>query len=124
MEEAAVSPYGIENIRRFSHLPIDWNLSPEDAVALYLEWGNNNWRAEHPPVRSRDDVARYFVVDTWQAEPVVRLVQRNSEQAEDLAVFPLPSDLRRAFIKEYGSLKGIFEPTPAIKDWLRSRLSS
>lgn len=124
MEKRAATPHCAENLRRFSLLPIDWDLSPEDAVALYLEWGNNNWHAEHPPVRSRDDVALYFVVDTWEKEPVIRLVQRNSEQAEDLAVFPLPPDLRRAFLEEYGGLKGIFEPSPAIKDWLRSQMYS
>ena len=31
-------------LRPFADMPIDWNLSPEDAVTLYLEWGNNNWR--------------------------------------------------------------------------------
>lgn len=56
-------------LRQFSGLSIDWNLAPEDAVTLYLEWGNNNWHAEHPPVRSKDDVATYFVVDNWCETP-------------------------------------------------------
>lgn len=111
-------------LARFRDLPIGWNLSPEDAVTLYLEWGNNNWHAEHPPVRSKKDVAHYFVVDNWREEPIVRLVRRNSEQADDLAALPLPPGLRQAFAEEYGSLRGIFEPTPSIKDWLRKQLYS
>lgn len=110
------------DLRQFSGMPIDWNLTPEDAVTLYLEWGNNNWHADHPPVRSRDDVAVYFVVDNWGAAPMVRLVRRNSEEAVDLAALRLPPALEQAFLKEYGGLKGIFEPTPAIKNWLREEL--
>ncbi len=41
-----------DQLKAFSSLPIEWNLDPADAVTLYLEWGNNDWRAEHPPVRS------------------------------------------------------------------------
>ena len=37
----------------FADQQIDWNLTPEMAVTLYLEWGNNDWRSEHPPVRSK-----------------------------------------------------------------------
>lgn len=109
-------------LRQFSDLSIDWNLAPEDAVTLYLEWGNNNWHAEHPPVRSKDDVATYFVVDNWRETPTVRLVRRNSEEAVDLVSLPLPPDLERAFLAEYGGLKGVFEPTPAIKRWLQQEL--
>lgn len=111
-----------QHLRGFADMPIDWNLSPEDAVTLYLEWGNNNWRGEHPPVRSKDDVATYFVVDNWGATPTVRLVRRNSEEAVDLVTLSLPPDLERAFLAEYGGLKGVFEPTPAIKNWLKQEL--
>ena len=44
------------SLAAFSDQQIDWNLSPEMAVTLYLEWGNNDWRSEHPPVRSKSDV--------------------------------------------------------------------
>ena len=97
----------------FADQQIDWNLTPEMAVTLYLEWGNNDWRSEHPPVRSKSDVATYFVVDAWQDPLKVRLVRRNSESADDLVT---------AFRDEYGSLKGVFEPLPVIKDWLKKEL--
>ncbi|MEG2171737.1 MAG: hypothetical protein RRY29_00595 [Desulfovibrionaceae bacterium] len=106
----------------FSHYTIDWNLSPEHAVTLYLEWGNNDWHAEFPPVRSKADYATYFVVDTWGEKPIVRLVRRNSEAAVDLVSLPLPLNLLSNFTEEYGKLRGIFEPTPAIKDWLRHEI--
>lgn len=109
-------------LQQFSHHTIDWNLSPEIAVTMYLEWGNNDWHAEHPPVRSKEDYATYFVVDTWGEHPIVRLVRRNSEAAEDLTAFDLPPQLMDNFYEEYGKLRGIFEPTPLIKDWLRQEL--
>lgn len=110
------------SLAAFSDQQIDWNLSPEMAVTLYLEWGNNDWRSEHPPVRSKSDVATYFVVDAWQDPLQVRLVRRNSESADDLVTVPLPEPLAKAFRDEYGSLKGVFEPTPIIKDWLKQEL--
>ncbi len=107
------------NLKDCGNLPIDWNLGPEDAVTLYLEWGNNNWHAEHAPVRSKSDYAIYFVVDNWKFPPTLRLVRRNSEAAEDLLSMPLPPALQEDFLKEYGGLKGVFAPTPAIKEWLK-----
>ncbi len=108
----------------FRNLDIDWDLGPEDAVTMYLEWGNNNWRGERPPVRSKSDESVYFVVDAWQSPPLVRLIRRNSENSEELAALPLPDDLQQEWGKEFGGLRGVFEPTPAIKSWLRRCLSS
>ncbi len=107
---------------KFSHLNIDWNLSPEQAVTLYLEWGNNDWHAEHPPVRSKEDVAHYFVLDNWGDEPVVRLVRRNSEQAEDLATLRLPQELLPQVKEELAGLRGISMPPEFVKDWLKQEL--
>lgn len=98
---------------------VDWDMTPELAVTLYLEWGNNDWRSPHPPIRSRDEAVIYFVVDSWKEPPVARLVRRRIDAAEDLAVIPLPDALVRVFREEYGELKGVFEPLPPVKAWLR-----
>lgn len=103
----------------FAHENIDWDMTPELAVTLYLEWGNNDWRSPHPPVRSREDVSIYFVVDAWQEPLMARLVRRNMDAAEDLVSIPLPEDLVRLFRAEYGTLKGVFAPQAEIKAWLR-----
>ena len=84
-----------DQLKAFSSLPIEWNLDPADAVTLYLEWGNNDWRAEHPPVRSKDDFAHYFVLDNWTDHPTLRLVMRNSEATEDLWVSPSSQGTRK-----------------------------
>ena len=111
-------------LKEFATHVIDWELGPEDAVTLYLEWGNNNWHAKHAPVRSKEDFATYFVVDAWPSSPVVRRVRRNSEEAVDLLTLALPPELEKAFREEYGSLKGVFAPTPAIREWLKHEMYS
>lgn len=109
-------------LKDFSLYNIDWNLTPEQAVTMYLEWGNNDWTSEYPPVRSKDDVSTYFVVDTWQDPPIIRLVRRNSENAEDLFTMPMPTELLPEFRKQNGDLRGISAPTPAVKAWLQKQL--
>ena len=61
---------------------IDWDMTPEEAVRLYLEWGNN-WARGNYVIRSKKDVTHYFVVNTWR-KPVVYLIRRNSDEAEEL----------------------------------------
>jgi hypothetical protein len=107
----------------FLNLDIDWNLTPEHAVTMYLEWGNNDWNAEYPPVRSKSDVSRYFVIDAWEDVPHIRLVQRNSEKAEDLVSFPLPEELMPGFRKEHGTKKGLYAISEEVKEWLRKEMS-
>ena len=109
-------------LKDFALYDIDWNLTPEHAVTMYLEWGNNDWHSEYPPVRSKDDVSHYFVVDSWQNPPVVRLVRRNSEQAEDLITVPLPEELLAVFHQAHGNWRGISAPTPTVKAWLKHEL--
>jgi len=109
-------------LQPFQHLDIDWNLTPEHAVTMYLEWGNNDWNAEYPPVRSKSDVSRYFVVDAWEGAPMIRLVQRNSENAEDLVSFPLPEELLPGFREIHGDKKGLYSISEEIKAWLKKEM--
>jgi hypothetical protein len=112
----------MNTLKSFRYLDIDWDLNPEDAVTLYLEWGNNDWRAPFPPVRSKEDYVIYFVVDTWCAPPKIRLLRRNSENLEELLQVDLPEALRADFAAEYGTLRGLYAPTQAIKAWLKAEL--
>ncbi|EFL50612.1 conserved hypothetical protein [Solidesulfovibrio fructosivorans JJ]] len=102
-----------------SNLVIDWDMTPEDAVTLYLEWGNNSWYAEHKPVTGKHDFSTYFVVNTWSGKPELSLVRRNSEDCVELASFDLPEDLARDFMEEQGGNKGVYAPNEAIKEWLQ-----
>lgn len=110
------------SLKDFALYDIDWDLTPEDAVTLYLEWGNNDWKAEYPPVRSKDDVAIYFVIDSWKEPPVIRLVKRNSENVEDLFSMPMPKELMADWREYNGDLKRVSAPTPKIMEWLKKQM--
>lgn len=101
---------------------IDWDLAPEDAVTMYLEWGNNDWHSPRAPVRSKSDESVYFVVDTWEEVPVIRLLRRNSEECVELASLPLPDHLLPSWREENGRARGVFVPGAAVNAWLREQL--
>ncbi len=96
---------------------IDWDMTPEEAVRLYLEWGNN-WAGGNYVIRSKNDVTYYFVVNTWKASPRVFLVKRNSEIAEELAEFELPEAVKGPFLDSVGHQKGVYAIEGPVKDWL------
>lgn len=100
---------------------IDWEMTPEEAVRLYLEWGNN-WASGNYVIRSKDDETLYFVINTWKENPIVYLVRRNSEDAREIARIRVPEDLARRYMAENGNLKGVYAIEGEVKTWLRREL--
>lgn len=110
-------------LKRFKNLEIDWEMTPEDAVALYLEWGNTGYGGSYERrVKSKDDYSNYFVVYNWDEHPKVCLVRRNSDGAEDLACLRVPDELNPEFQKEVGKLKGVYKVNKPIRNWLEDEL--
>ncbi len=99
---------------------IDWDMTPEEAVTLYLEWGNN-W-AHGRVIRSKEDYSNYFVVYAWEDPPVVYLIRRNSEGSEELAEIELPEDVRQWFMESVGYNKGVYAVEGMVRQWLESEL--
>ena len=114
----------IEDIKKNKHLlnSIDWDMTPEEAVTLYLEWGNN-WAHGNYVIRSKDDVSHYFVINTWENAPVIYLIRRNSEQATELAKIDLPGNLVDDFLYTIGHNKGVYSIEGKVKDWLQNELN-
>lgn len=100
---------------------VDWEMTPEDAVRLYLEWGNN-WVYGNYVIRSKDDVSHYFVVYAWEDPPVILLIRRNSESAEELARIEMPENIRNRFLDDIGHNKGVYALDGEVKDWLQEQL--
>ncbi len=115
----------LEDIRKNKELSnaIDWDMTPEEAVRLYLEWGNN-WARGNYVIRSKDDVTHYFVVNTWKEEPVIYFIRRNSDEAVELAEIAMPQDLKERFMKSVGNNKGVYAIEGEVRDWLRSQLNA
>jgi len=113
----------LEEIKKDPELvnAIDWSMTPEEAVRLYLEWGNN-WAHGNYVIRSKDDVSYYFVINTWEKIPVIYLIRRNSEQADELAKINLPDRLKNRFLNSIGHNKGVYAIDNEIKIWLKSEL--
>lgn len=97
---------------------INWDMTPEEAVRLYLEWGNNWARGDGYVIRSKDDFTVYFVVNCWSRPYCVYLIRRNSDEAVELAKFELPE----RFEKPVCELKGIYAPEGEVKAWLKAEL--
>ena len=101
---------------------IDWDMTPEEAVRLYLEWGCN-WARGNYVIRSKDDVTHYFVVNTWREKPVIYFIRRNSEEAVELAKFGMPGELEREFMNTVGRHKGVYSVDGKVKSWLKRQLN-
>ncbi len=102
---------------------IDWEMTPEEAVRLYLEWGNN-WARGNYVVRSKNDVSHYFVVNTWEEIPTIYLIRRNSDDATELAEIQMPEELRNRFLNTVGHHKGVYAIEGEVKDWLKDQLDA
>lgn len=113
----------IEDIKKDLDLlnNIDWDMTPEEAVTLYLEWGNN-WSHSKYVIKSKNDFSYYFVINTWK-EPVIYFIKRNSEEAVELAKIDIPSALKDDFMESIGHLKGVQALTGKIKEWLQEQLN-
>ena len=109
-------------LQKFKNLDIDWDMTPEDAVALYLEWGNSGYRGYESRVKGKSDHSNYFVVYSWEERPKVFLIRRDSDGTEDLATLELPKTLEKSFLKQTSGFKGVYAPTKDIKTWLKKKL--
>ena len=114
---------GLEELRNTSELIsiLDWDMTPEEAVTLYLEWGNNPVHGRRR-IRSKNDVSYYFVVNTWKAPARIYFIRRNSEEAVELATIDMPQDLRSRFLESVGHNKGVYAINKELKQWLEEEL--
>lgn len=105
---------------------IDWEMTPEKAIEMYLEWGTG-WIRGHDFVRSADQESIYFVLYDWEEDPaVVTLVRRTVEGAEDIAKVEVPEDLFHQASDEDGYRPGVgVHPlNQPLKEWVCNSLGS
>jgi hypothetical protein len=97
---------------------VEWDMTPEEAVKQYLEWGNTDWGSGKYVIRSKSDYTTYFVVNCWRKPYFIYLIRRNSEEALELAKFELPGQ----FEKDVCELKGVYALEDDVKAWLKQEL--
>ncbi len=99
---------------------IDWAMTPEKAVEMYLEWGSG-WTRGNDFVSSAHDESFYFVIFDWETEPpVVTLLHRTLEGAEELAKIEVPRELFDASCREDGMRPGgtVHRLNRKLKEWV------
>jgi hypothetical protein len=113
----------MNELRQFKNLDIDWNMTPADAVALYLEWGNSGYGGGYQNrVTCKDDHSNYFVVSTWEDPPKIYLVRRCSDGAEYLAEVDMPERLKESYLQNEGAVRGVYGVNEEIRNWLENQM--
>ncbi len=102
---------------------VDWEMTPEEAIALHLEWGPLRDLSYYNS-RDNNNETVYFVINTWKNPPIVSLVRRRGFDSEDLATFRLPERLEKKFIETSGHHKGVFAVEGEVKEWLQKELAN
>ena len=117
---------GLQELRQRRDIidKIDWEMTPEKAVDMYLEWGAG-WTRGNDFVRSGEDESYYFVIYDWESPPQVTLLRRDSKEVEELAKIPVDKELFFKSIEEGGRKAGVgvYNPTKELKKWLSEVLS-
>lgn len=101
---------------------VNWEMTPEEAIALHLEWGPLRDLSYYNSRDSNNETV-YFVINTWKTPPIVTLVRRVGFDSEDLAIFRLPDRLEEKFMASVGYQKGVFAVEGEVKQWLKKELA-
>ncbi len=99
---------------------IDWTMTPEKAVEMYLEWGTG-WTRGNDFVASDSDESFYFVIFDWETDPpVATLIHRTVEGADELAKIEVPKELFDASCAEDGKRPGgtVHPLNRKLKEWV------
>jgi hypothetical protein len=100
---------------------VDWDMTPEEAIALHLEWGPLRSQSYYNS-RDNHNETVYFVINTWKNPPVLTLVRRKGFDSEELGNFSLPRALEKEFLEGIGRYKGVYAVEGKVRDWLRREL--
>jgi len=98
---------------------VDWEMTPEEAIALHLEWGPLRSQAYYNS-RDNNNETVYFVINTWKQTPILTLVR--GFDSEELGNFQLPKNLEDEFLQGIGKYKGVYAVEGNVRDWLKKEL--
>lgn len=99
---------------------IDWTMTPEKAIEMYLEWGTG-WVRGNDFVSYEGQESVYFVLYDWETEPpVVTLLRRTTAGAEEIAKVEVPAELFEKAWRDdgYSPGVGVHSINDELKHWL------
>jgi len=113
----------MEDIRENSEIMdcLNLEMTPEKAVALYLEWGSS-WAHGRDFARSASDVSCYFTLDAWKTPAKIVLVRQSMAEDAILGEVSVPPDLIARQVASWGGRKGTYEIGEELKRWIRNEL--
>ena len=85
---------------------IDWNMTQEKAIEMYLEWGTG-WVRGNDFVSTMGQESFYFVLYDWLRPPRVTLIKRTTAGADEIAEVEVPEDLFMKAWQEDGDRPGV-----------------
>ena len=101
---------------------LDLEMTPERAVALYLEWGSS-WAHGRDFVRSASEASCYFAVDTWEEPAKLLLMRCSMAQGEVMGEVEVAPELVRREVEYWGGKKGTYGISEDLRAWLRLQLN-
>ena len=101
---------------------IDWDMTPEKAVDMYLEWGAG-WTRGHDFVSGNDE-SIYFVIFDWEEPHQVTLICRNMREATEIAKITIPENLFQEACDDDGRKPGgtVHRLNDKLKNWLEHEI--
>lgn len=93
---------------------IDWETSPEEAIAMFLEWGQ--LRNQKYYIDSSDYVI-FFTVQTWQ-EPMLFLTKISTASIDIIGKFEFPAE----FVKGIYKHKGTYKISDELIAWVKQEM--
>lgn len=100
---------------------LNLEMTPEKAVALYLEWGSS-WAHGRDFVQSDSDVSCYFTIDAWKTPAQLLLVRRSTAEAEIVGEVEIPADMMKRELESWGGRRGTYGISEEVKNWFRNKL--
>ena len=102
---------------------IDWHMTQEKAIEMYLEWGTG-WVRGHDFVSTMGQESVYFVLYDWERPYRVTLIRRTTVDAEEIAQVEVPEELFMRAWKEDGDRPGVgvHSLNRELQDWVRNAI--
>lgn len=97
---------------------LDWELHPFDAVARYLEWGNN-WSRGLDHARSCGEESAYFKINATKSPAALVLVRQSHKEYEVISEVEAPQELIDESVDHFGCRNAACGLAESLKDWLK-----
>jgi len=97
---------------------IEWDLHPFDAVARYLEWGNN-WSRGLDHAKACNEESVYFKINAMEKPPKLLMVRQSHKDYEVVAEVQAPQELIDDSVKQFACKNAACGISEELKSWLK-----